>query len=206
MSATSATVNVPVNVTATLHDTNDDPLANALVSVTATNVGSNGQVLIDGDPSSATTNGSASETVSTDASGVAQFSVSGSAPGSIDLTVDYEAQSIDKATIQVTAGGQRDDEGPRPRDDREVVGVRGRLRPRGARAVLQRRRGDHVVPVLDLRRIEVDRALARRDVDHREDPGQGQVLSRHRARAQRQRGRRGVGGEGDRHAKVIRTA
>lgn len=104
VSATSATVNVPVNVTATLHDTNDDPLANALVSVTATNVGSNGQVLIDGDPSSATTNGSASETVSTDASGVAQFSVTGSAPGSIDLTVDYEAQSIDKATIQVTAG------------------------------------------------------------------------------------------------------
>jgi subtilase family serine protease len=106
VSASNATVNVPVNVTATLHDTNDDPLANALVNVTATNVGSSGQVLIDGDPSSATTNGSASETVATDANGVAQFSVTGSAPGSIDLVVNYEAQPIDKATIQVTAGAK----------------------------------------------------------------------------------------------------
>jgi len=43
-------------------------------------VNANGQVLIDGDRSSEATDGSASYTVATDANGVAQFSVSGSAP------------------------------------------------------------------------------------------------------------------------------
>jgi len=41
--------------------------------------------------------------VATDANGVAQFSVSGSAPGSIDVVVNYESQAIDKTTIQVTS-------------------------------------------------------------------------------------------------------
>jgi len=103
VSQSSAAVNVPVNVTATLHDTNNDPLTNALVNVTATNVNANGQVLIDGDRSSEATDGSASYTVATDANGVAQFSVSGSAPGSIDVVVNYESQAIDKTTIQVTS-------------------------------------------------------------------------------------------------------
>ena len=100
----SAAVNTLVNITATLHDTNSHPLANALFSVTATNVKSNGQVLINGDRSSESTNGSASYTIATDANGVAQFSVSGSEPGSIDVTVSYDAQTVGKTTIQVTAG------------------------------------------------------------------------------------------------------
>ena len=54
-------------------------------SVTATNVKSNGQVLINGDRSSETTNGSAKYTITTDANGVAHFSVSGSEPGPIDV-------------------------------------------------------------------------------------------------------------------------
>jgi subtilase family serine protease len=102
----SAAVDVPVNVTATLHDTNNNPLPNALINVTATNVNGDGQVLIDGDRSSETTNGSAAYTVATDANGNAQFSVSGSEPGAIDLTVSYEAQQIDKATIQITAAAK----------------------------------------------------------------------------------------------------
>jgi subtilase family serine protease len=106
VSNTNATVNVPVNVTATLRDTNNQPLANALVNVTATNVKSDGQVLIDGDRSSESTNGSASYTVTTDANGVAQFSVSGSEPGAINVIVNYESQSIDQATINVTAGAK----------------------------------------------------------------------------------------------------
>src|ERR1035441_2296593 len=85
------------------HDTNNDPLANAFVNVTATNVSSSGQVLIDGDRSSESTNGSASYTIATDANGVAEFSVSGSEPGPIDVVVNYESQTIDQATIQVTA-------------------------------------------------------------------------------------------------------
>jgi hypothetical protein len=103
VSKSSAAVDVPVNVTATLRNTDDDPLANALVNVTATNVNGDGQVLIDGDRSSETTNGSASYTVASDANGVAQFSVSGSEAGSIDVVVSYESESIDQATIDVTA-------------------------------------------------------------------------------------------------------
>jgi subtilase family serine protease len=106
VSNASAVVNVPVNVTATLHDTNNNPLANALVNVTATNVSSNGQVLIDGDRSSESTNGSASYTVTAASNGVAQFSVSGSEPGSINVVVSYESQTIDNVTIQVTAGAK----------------------------------------------------------------------------------------------------
>jgi subtilase family serine protease len=106
VSKSSAAVDVPVNVTATLHNTDDDPLANALVNVTATNVGGSGQVLIDGDRSSETTNGSASDTIATDANGVAAFTVSGSEAGAIDLTVAYESTAIDQATIQITAAAK----------------------------------------------------------------------------------------------------
>jgi hypothetical protein len=106
LSKSSAAVDVPVTVTATLRNTNDDPLTNALVNVTATNVLANGQVLIDGDRSSESTNGSASYTVTTDANGVAQFTVSGSEPGPIDVVVSYESQTIDSTTIQVTAGAK----------------------------------------------------------------------------------------------------
>ncbi len=106
LSKSSAVVDVPVTVTATLHNTNNDPLTNALVNVTATNVRGDGQVLIDGDRSSESTNGSASYTVTTDANGVAQFTVSGSEPGPIDVVVNYESQTIDAATVQVTAGSK----------------------------------------------------------------------------------------------------
>ena len=105
-SKSSTALDVPVNVTATLRNTNNDPLANALVSVTATNVNGNGQVLIDGDRSSESTNGSASYTVTTDANGAAQFSVSGSELGPIDVAVTYESQLIAETTIQVTAHAQ----------------------------------------------------------------------------------------------------
>ncbi len=69
-------------MTGTLHNSKNDPLTNALINFTATNVNGDGQVLIDGDRSSETTNGSASYTVATDANGIAQFSVSDSEPGS----------------------------------------------------------------------------------------------------------------------------
>ncbi len=106
LSKSSAVVDVPVTVTATLHNTNNGPLTNALVNVTATNVRANGQVLIDGDRASASTNGSASYTVTSDANGVAQFTVSGSEPGPIDVVVNYQSQTIDSTTIQVTAGAK----------------------------------------------------------------------------------------------------
>jgi len=106
VSKTSTAVNVPVTVSATLHNTSDQPLANAQVDVTATNVSANGQVLIDGAHSSETTNGSASATVTTNADGVAQFSISGSESGPVSVVVSYESQTIDKTTIQVTQGSK----------------------------------------------------------------------------------------------------
>jgi subtilase family serine protease len=106
VSTSSSPVDVAVNVTGTLRSTDNDPLTNALVSVTATNVKGDGQVLIDGDRSSESTDGSASYTVATDANGVAQFSVSGSEPGSIDVAVSYESQSIEHTTITVTAAAK----------------------------------------------------------------------------------------------------
>ena len=106
VSKTSAEVNTPMNFTATLHNTLNDPLANALVNITATNDSANGQVLIDGARSSESTNGSASYTVATDANGVAQFSVSGSEPGTIDVVVSYESQQIQKNTVHVTSGAK----------------------------------------------------------------------------------------------------
>ncbi|HUZ40106.1 MAG TPA: protease pro-enzyme activation domain-containing protein [Acidimicrobiales bacterium] len=112
VSKSSTAVNVPVTITATLHNTNNGPLANAQVDVTATNNGSNGQVLIDGAHSGVTTNGSASATVATNASGVAQFSVSGSEAGSLSVTVSYESQTIDKTTIQVTQGSKTNSKVP----------------------------------------------------------------------------------------------
>jgi hypothetical protein len=112
VSKSSTALDVPVNVTATLHNTDNNPLANALVSVTATNVNANGQVLIDGDRSSESTNGGASYTVTTNANGVAQFSVSGSEPGPIDVTVSYASQLIDKTTIQVTATAKTTSKSP----------------------------------------------------------------------------------------------
>ena len=99
---TSVAVNVPITFTATLHNTKNDPLTNALVDVTATNNAASGQVLIDGARSSETTNGSANYTVTTDAKGVARFTVSGSEPGTIGVVVSYEAQTIDKTTVNIT--------------------------------------------------------------------------------------------------------
>ena len=156
-------------MTATLHDTNNDPLANALVNVTATNVNGDGQVLIDGDRSSETTNGSAAYTVATDANGVAQFSVSGSEPGAIDVVVELRVPADRQGDDSGHRGGQGRDEGPGTRVDRQALGARRAAstswcaRPSSNGGV-----GDHVVPVLDLRRFEVDRALARFDVDHRD--------------------------------------
>jgi subtilase family serine protease len=102
VSKSSTTANVPVTVTATLHNTNNDPLANAQVDVTATSDGSGAQVLIDGAHSSTTSSGSASDTVTTNASGVAQFSISASKAATVSVDVSYESQTIYKTSIQVT--------------------------------------------------------------------------------------------------------
>ncbi len=92
---------------ATLHNTLNNPLANALVDVTATNVGGGGQVLIDGSRARARRPMAARATPWRPTRTAArQFSVSGSEPGAIDVVVSYESQQIDKTTVQVTSGAK----------------------------------------------------------------------------------------------------
>jgi subtilase family serine protease len=95
----------PINVTATLHDTNNVAIANALVNVTAasTGNGSVGRVLIDNDRSSQTTSGHAAYVVTSDSNGAATFSVSTTEPGPVVITVSYESQTIYTTTLQFTA-------------------------------------------------------------------------------------------------------
>jgi len=105
-SKTSAPVDgSPVNVSATLHDTNNNAIANALVNVTAasTGTGSVGRVTIDNDRSSQTTSGHAAYVVSSDSNGAANFTVSTTEPGPVVVTVSYESQSIYTSTLQFTA-------------------------------------------------------------------------------------------------------
>jgi len=101
-SSATATLNGPgASVTATLHDSNNLALANVPVSVGASASGgaANGQVLIDADPSSATTGGRAAYLVTTDATGTASFSVSSDTTGPVAVTVSYGAQLIYSTTI-----------------------------------------------------------------------------------------------------------
>jgi hypothetical protein len=105
-SKTSAPVDgAPINVTATLHDTNNTAIANALVNVTATSTGSGsvGRVTIDNDRSSETTSGRAAYVVTSDSNGAATFSVSTTEPGPVVVTVSYQSQTIYTTTLQFTA-------------------------------------------------------------------------------------------------------
>ncbi|MEO9181414.1 MAG: protease pro-enzyme activation domain-containing protein [Acidimicrobiales bacterium] len=105
ISSTSAWVNAaPVTVTATLRDTNGNAIANATVNVSATSVGTGsfGQVEIDSDLSSVTTNGGAAYTVTSDANGKASFTISTTEPSPVSVTVSYESQTIFHSTIEFT--------------------------------------------------------------------------------------------------------
>jgi hypothetical protein len=93
----------PINVTATLHDTSNDAIANALVNVTAASTGTAGSVTIDNDSSSETTSGHAAYVVTSDSNGTATFSVASTEPGSVVINVSYESQTIYTTTLQFTA-------------------------------------------------------------------------------------------------------
>jgi len=90
--STHAIVNTPATVTLTLHDTNNNPVANAVVAVSAK--AANGSVVLDGDQTSITAAGTASYNVSTDATGTATVTVVASEAGSVALNATYAAQSL----------------------------------------------------------------------------------------------------------------
>ena len=89
---THAIVNSPASVTLTLHDTNNSPLANAFVAVSAT--AASGSVVLDGDHASITGSGTASYDVSTDATGTAVVTVIATQAGSVALNATYASQSL----------------------------------------------------------------------------------------------------------------
>lgn len=109
VSSTSAPVDgAPVTVTATLHDTNGNPIPNALVNVaaTSTGTGSFGRVEINNDRSSVTTNGGAAYTVTSDVNGKATFTLSTTEATPVTVVVTYESQSIFKSTISFTTSSK----------------------------------------------------------------------------------------------------
>ena len=102
LSTTNALANgVGIHVTATLHNTNNSPLANASVSVTATTASAapSGQLIIDGDPASATAIGQASYAIATDANGMVAFDVTTTTPGPVALTLTYGTALIYSSTV-----------------------------------------------------------------------------------------------------------
>jgi subtilase family serine protease len=90
--STNADVNTPATITLTLHDTKNNPVANAVVNVGAK--AANGSVVLDGDQTSITGTGTASYNVSTDATGTAAVTVVASEAGSVALIATYAAQIL----------------------------------------------------------------------------------------------------------------
>ena len=87
-----AIVNNPATVTLTLHDANNNPLANAVVAVNAK--ATSGSVVLDGDHTSITGSGTATYDVSTDATGTALVTVIATQAGVVTLSATYASQSL----------------------------------------------------------------------------------------------------------------
>jgi subtilase family serine protease len=84
-------------LTAVIRDSNRNPMANTIVSISA--VGTTGRVVINGDRSSSAGSGNAAYSVTTDNSGTATFQVSTTEPGTIQVTLTYQAQPVFKTKI-----------------------------------------------------------------------------------------------------------
>ncbi len=81
------------------------PLANTTLTISASV--SSGVALIDDDQASRTSNGNASYSVATDASGALSFSVSSSSPGPVKVSVTYQGVSIYATTLQFVSAAAR---------------------------------------------------------------------------------------------------
>jgi subtilase family serine protease len=106
--ASSSTPSVgatPATLTLTLNDANGDPLANTLVSVTAT--AASGNLVIDGEPTSSVASGSATYNVTTSATGTASITVSTTVPGSVTVKVNYQAQTLYSTVLNFTSGASK---------------------------------------------------------------------------------------------------
>jgi len=85
------------SVTAVIRDANGNPIANAMVTISA--IGTAGRLVINGDRSSTNGSGNAAYNVTTDATGTAVFQVSDTEPGAVNVTLDYQSQPVYKTTV-----------------------------------------------------------------------------------------------------------
>jgi subtilase family serine protease len=97
--------NPPTTLTLTLDDANANPLADALVEVSASGAG--GAIEIDSDPTSSVASGSANYSVSTNAAGVASISVSTTNVGPVTVKVIFQSQTLYSTVLNFTKGSSK---------------------------------------------------------------------------------------------------
>lgn len=101
VSTTTPTGATVPTIAATLRNTDDQPLADTTVKVEAT--AASGTLAIDGDAATASGTGDATDQVTTDANGVATFTVSSSVAQSVTVNITYDGSSIYTTTITFNA-------------------------------------------------------------------------------------------------------
>ena len=96
-----ATTNDAGTVSLALRSTNGDPLTNAIVEVKVS--GGGGTVIIDGDTTSSTGPGAATEAVTTDASGDATVDVTATEAGTLTIEVTYDDTTVGTTTLTLSS-------------------------------------------------------------------------------------------------------
>jgi len=99
--STSVAVGTDATVTLTLKDVNGNPIINYPVAVTAN--ASNGAVVLNGDATTATSSGNATDTVTTGIDGTVSFDVSSTTPGTITVSATTAGVTLGSTTIAMTA-------------------------------------------------------------------------------------------------------
>ena len=98
---TSVVVGTEATVTLTLKDVNGNPIVNYPVAVTAK--ASDGAVILNGDATTATSSGNATDTVTTGIDGTVSFDVSSTTPGTISVSATSAGVTLGSTTIAMTA-------------------------------------------------------------------------------------------------------
>jgi kumamolisin len=97
----AATGPTGASLSATVRTSANIVVPNASLVVNAD--GTSGAVTVDGDPASATTSGSATYNVTTNATGVADFTVASTTPQVVTITVTYQDTTVGTSTITFAA-------------------------------------------------------------------------------------------------------
>jgi subtilase family serine protease len=99
-SPSSLAVKTTATITATLKNATSSPVANALVSVSAS--ATSGTIVLNGDANTSTSPGKASFSLNSDASGKASFTVTSDTTGPVVVTIAYAGQTLNTTTLNFT--------------------------------------------------------------------------------------------------------